>query len=124
VSDLPGTGTSAEEGLWTAGTPASDARNGLRQRKRPAVHGSTLMVVGLDCKYGLHWCPTGRSVADRPISRPEARRLEAEAFAMDPFVEQLARVALDAAGSFGFALAGGYAPSTATALRPPACGLS
>ena len=28
---------------------------------------------------------------------------------MDPFHEQLARVALDAAGSFGFALAGGYA---------------
>jgi hypothetical protein len=28
---------------------------------------------------------------------------------MDPFHEQLARVALNAAGSFGFALAGGYA---------------
>jgi hypothetical protein len=28
---------------------------------------------------------------------------------MDPFHERLARVALDAAGSFGFALAGGYA---------------
>lgn len=28
---------------------------------------------------------------------------------MDPFHEQLARIALDAAGSFGFALAGGYA---------------
>lgn len=28
---------------------------------------------------------------------------------MDPFHEQLARVGLDAAGSFGFALAGGYA---------------
>jgi hypothetical protein len=28
---------------------------------------------------------------------------------MDPFHEQLARVALGAAGSFGFALAGGYA---------------
>lgn len=28
---------------------------------------------------------------------------------MDPFHEQIARVALDAAGSFGFALAGGYA---------------
>ena len=28
---------------------------------------------------------------------------------MDPFHEQLARTALDAAGSFGFALAGGYA---------------
>jgi hypothetical protein len=30
-------------------------------------------------------------------------------FDMDPFHEQLARIALDAAGSFGFALAGGYA---------------
>jgi len=28
---------------------------------------------------------------------------------MDPFHERLARVALDAAGMFGFALAGGYA---------------
>ena len=28
---------------------------------------------------------------------------------MDPFHEQLARIALDAAESFGFALAGGYA---------------
>jgi hypothetical protein len=28
---------------------------------------------------------------------------------MDPFHERLARVALDAAGSYGFALAGGYA---------------
>jgi hypothetical protein len=28
---------------------------------------------------------------------------------MDPFHERLARVALDTAGSFGFALAGGYA---------------
>ncbi|MGD0928774.1 MAG: hypothetical protein ABR926_26690 [Streptosporangiaceae bacterium] len=28
---------------------------------------------------------------------------------MDPFHEQLARIAPDAAGSFGFALAGGYA---------------
>lgn len=28
---------------------------------------------------------------------------------MDPFHERLARIALDAAGSFGFALAGGYA---------------
>jgi hypothetical protein len=28
---------------------------------------------------------------------------------MDPFHERLARVALDAIGSFGFALAGGYA---------------
>ena len=28
---------------------------------------------------------------------------------MDPFHERLARVALDATGSFGFALAGGYA---------------
>jgi hypothetical protein len=28
---------------------------------------------------------------------------------MDPFHERLARVALEAAGSYGFALAGGYA---------------
>jgi hypothetical protein len=28
---------------------------------------------------------------------------------MDPFHERLARIALDVAGSYGFALAGGYA---------------
>ena len=31
---------------------------------------------------------------------------------MDPFHEQLARIAMDAAGSFGFALAAGYAVHT------------
>lgn len=45
----------------------------------------------------------------RPVSRPAACRLGPAAFAMDPFHGQLARVGLDAAGSFGFARAGGYA---------------
>lgn len=38
---------------------------------------------------------------------------------MDPFHEKLARVALDAAGSFGFALAGGYAVQVHGFLNRP-----
>jgi len=37
---------------------------------------------------------------------------------MDPFHERLARVALDASGAFGFALAGGYAVQAHGSTRP------
>jgi len=40
---------------------------------------------------------------------------------MDPFHERLARVALDEAGAFGFALAGGYAVQAHGFLAPWLC---
>ena len=99
--------------MYDARHPGSDHRV---DDLRSYLNEDVLRQVWGDSPAGSCPAKLGRS-----FPRPEARRVDTGSiFGMDPFHERLAGVALrDAAGSFGFALAGGYAVQAHGCLEPP-----